>query len=39
MLLKAEQRDSALNLQDLAGGGRDEEAEQLLPREQSKDRV
>ncbi|GAQ92844.1 Predicted small molecule transporter [Klebsormidium nitens] len=39
MLLKAEQRDSALNLQALAGGGRDEEAEQLLPREQSKDRV
>jgi hypothetical protein len=38
MLLKAEQRDSALNLQDLAGGGREEEEQQLLPLVQ-KDRV
>lgn len=38
MLLKAEQRDSALNLQDLAGGGREEQEQQLLPLVQ-KDRV
>lgn len=39
MLIKAEQRDSALNLQDLAAGTREEDEQQLLPLEQSKDTV